>query len=206
MNYDDLESAWRSPRNTPDAATLAAARDRFVTELDRRRRGTRVFLALVLAALLVITGRVALAVLLPLEAGVKIDFAREWAALLFLAVPWFGFGLLVRRMLRHEREHAPAAPAVRDAVRALLDENAMARGRLKVVAGLHGAVLVLLPLVVVQLRATGKAGDEILWPAFVGWPLVAGTILGALLWHDRKRLLPRRRQLEGLLRDYGQDD
>jgi peptidoglycan/LPS O-acetylase OafA/YrhL len=89
---------------------------------------------------------------------------------------------------------------------ALLDEIAMARARLKVVASLHGATLVLLPLVVWQLRKTGKAGDEILWPAFVGWPLFAVGILVALWWYDRSRLRPRQRQLEALHREYEREE
>lgn len=206
MNYDDLETAWRSPRNSADGSALAAAQARLFAELDRRRRGTRVFLALVLGSLVVVTARAALAFSRPAGDGAGLEFARDWASLLFLVVPWLGFGLLARRMLRHERAHSPAVPSVRDALRALLDENAMARGRLKVLALLHGATLLLLPLVVWQLRTAGKAGDEILHPAFVGWPLVAGAILVAMFWHDRRHLLPRQRQLEDLLRDYGQDE
>lgn len=205
MNYDDLETAWRSPRNSPDTAALVAAQDRLFAELDRRRRATRLFLAIVLAALVFISARVVLALFPSAGEGAGMGFAGDWASLMFLAVPWLGFGLLARRMLRHEREHGRATPTVRDAVRALLDENAMARARLKVVAALHGAALVLLPLVVWQLRAAGKAGDEIVWPAFVGWPLVAGAILVGMLWHDRVKLRPRQRQLEDLLRDYGRD-
>jgi hypothetical protein len=60
--------------------------------------------------------------------------------------------------------------------------------------------------VVGQLRATGKAGDEILWPAFVGWPLLAGAILAALWWQDRYRLLPRRHQLEALRQELERAD
>lgn len=206
MNYDDLEHAWRSPRNTTDAAALAAAQDRLFAELERRRRSTRMFLAIVLLVLSIITIPAAVALFQPAGSGSGMEFSRDWASLLFLAVPWLGFGLLARRMLRHEREHGPVTLSVRDTVRALLDENAMARGRLKVVALLHGVALLLLPLVVAQLRAAGKAGDEIVWPAFIGWPVVVGAILVAMFWHYRVELRPRQRQMEELLRDHGRED
>lgn len=70
----------------------------------------------------------------------------------------------------------------------------------------HAATLMLLPLVVWQLRVTGKAGDEILWPALIGWPLVATVILSLLWWHDRSRLRPRHRQLKALWRECERED
>jgi hypothetical protein len=72
----------------------------------------------------------------------------------------------------------------------------------KIVLLLHGLVLLVLPVVVLQLRAAGKAGDEILVPALVLWPLLAAGIGGALLYYHRRRLLPRKRQLEALLAAY----
>lgn len=205
MSYDELEHAWRSPRNTADTATLAAARDRFLAELARRRRGRQLFLSAVFGTLTLITVRGAFAAWTR-GGPPAMDLARDWASWLFLAVPWAGFFLLLGRLRRSERAHAGAGKSVRDAVRALLDENAAARAGLKVVAGLHGATLLLLPLVVWQLRATGKAGDEVLGPAFVGWPVVAATLLAALWWHDRFRLRPRQRQLEALRREYERVD
>ena len=180
MNSADLERAWRSPRNSADPAALAKAGDRLFADLERRRRARRLFLALVLGALTLLSVRVALATW-PRGGASAIQPARDWAALLFLALPWTGFALLARQMRRHERLHRQAGATIRETVRAL-------------------------PVVVGQLRATGKAGDEILWPAFVGWPLLAGAILTALWWQDRHRLLPRRRHLEALWHDLGRPD
>ena len=205
MNSADLERAWRSPRNSADPAALATARDQLFADLKKRRRARRLFLALVLGALTLLSVRVALATL-PRAGGPTIAPERDWASLVFLALPWIGFIMLTRQMLRHERGHQRAGEAIGDTVRALLDENATARAGLRVTAGLHGVTLLLLPLVVAQLRATGKAGDEILWPAFLGWPLIASTILATLWWQDRHRLLPRRRQLEALQRELERAD
>ena len=205
MNSADLERAWRSPRNSANPAALATARDQLFAGLKKRRRARRLFLALVLGALTLFSVRVALATL-PRAGGPPIAPGRDWASLVFLALPWIGFIMLTRQMLRHERGHQRAGEAIGDTVRALLDENATARAGLRVTAGLHGVTLLLLPLVVAQLRATGKAGDEILWPAFLGWPLIASTILATLWWQDRHRLLPRRRQLEALRRELERAD
>jgi hypothetical protein len=197
MNSADLERAWRSPRNSVDPAALATARDQLFAGLKKRHRARRLFLALVLGALTLLSVRVALATL-PRGGGPAIDPGRDWASLVFLALPWIGFAVLTRQMRRHERGPRQAAETIGDTVRALLAENTTARAGLRVTAGLLGATVLLLPLVVGQLRATGKAGDEILWPAFLGWPLIAGAILAALWWQDRHRLLPRRRHLEAL--------
>lgn len=201
MSYDELERAWRSPRNQPTTEKLADDRQRFAEELGRRRRGAKVFLIVVFGALSLLTLRLFGALVWP-EAGREIDVTREWASLVFLALPWVGAVLLARRLVQHEREHGDPERSLAASVRALLDEAQVSRARLRVVAALHAAVLVLLPLVVWQLRAVGKAGDEILWPAFVGWPLIAGAILVGMWWHDRRTLGPRQRQLEQLQRDY----
>lgn len=201
MNYDELERAWQSPRNRLTPAEIAATRQRFAEELERKRRGTKVLLVVVFAGLSLFTLRMIAAVLWPAP-GQEIDVTREWAPLLFLALPWIGAVFLARRVVRHEREHGHPERSLADSVRALLDENRLSRARLRVLALLHGAMLVLLPLVVGQLRAAGKAGDEIALPAFVGWPLVAGAILVGMWWHNRRKLVPRQRQLEELLRDY----
>ena len=201
MSYDELENAWRSPRNMPATGALTAARERLFAELARRRLGKRVFLAVVLGALTVITTRVAFAVCS--RGGTPVmNLEDDWAAWLFLAIPWVGFFLLLRRSVRSERENPASVRSVGEAVRTLLDEDTAARAGLKVVAGLIGATVVLLPIVVWRLRATGKAGDEILGPAFIGWPLVAGAILAALWWHDRSQLRPRQRRLEALGHEY----
>lgn len=203
MNSADLERAWRSPRNSADPAALARAGDQLFADLKKRRRARRLFLALVLGALTLLSVRVALAAW-PHGGRRAIDPARDWAALAFLALPWTGFALLARQVWRHERRHRRAGEAIGDTVRGLLDENATARAGLRVTAGLLGATVLLLPVVVWRLRATGKAGDEILWPAFLGWPLLAGAVLAALWWQDRHRLLPRRRHLEALRQELGE--
>jgi hypothetical protein len=200
MNFADLEKAWRSPLNRPDAADLELMKQSFLKEHDRRRRTHKRFLFIVGAVLTVITLRFLGAALGSRGSG-QFDFAREWGAVLFLLLPWAGVIAIARHLSRHDREHG-RAQTIADGVRALLAENRVSRLRLRVAAGLHLTALLVLPVVVFQLRAVGKAGDEILVPAFVIWPLIAAGILAGMWWHDRRTLRPRQRELEDLLKSY----
>ncbi|HUG10967.1 MAG TPA: hypothetical protein VMM36_08130 [Opitutaceae bacterium] len=202
MNFADIENAWQSPHNRPSQAQIEMMKNEFATDLRRRRRGLWIFLSIVFASLTVITVLAAINVVTPGPAERRIDVSREWGAILFLTVPWVAVIFLARRALRHGREHADPSASIAASVRASLDENAMSQTRVKTAAILHGVILLLLPLVVWQLRAVGKAGDEILVPAFVLWPLLAVGMLFGMYWHYTRKLLPRKRALEELLKSY----
>lgn len=204
MSFDDLQSVWRSPHNRPNAARLEEQKMKFTADLQRRRRGFRFFLVSVFAVLALTTGRLIVFAFTTGSAGGGVDFGREWGAVPFLLLPWIaavGFAVAYRR---HRARHPDHDRSLAAGVRALLDDNRLTRGRYKAVAWLHGAMLLLVPLVVFQLRAVGKAGHEIVVPAFVLWPLLLASILGAMRWHYRRRLVPRQRELEALLREYEQ--
>lgn len=174
----------------------------FVTDLKKRHRGIATLLAMVGSALLVITGKFALDLIWP-DGGVdKVDFAREWAIVPFLALPWVGWFMLLRQYRTHRTRHPDYEVSIGASVRALLDENRLERARYKVIACLQGAMLLALPLVVYQLRVVGKAGDEILVPAFVLFPAIIIGIFVASTWRYRTELLPRKRELETLLASY----
>jgi hypothetical protein len=53
-----------------------------------------------------------------------------------------------------------------------------------------------------QLRAVGKAGDEILLPAYVIWPVYVALMVVWFSWCYFRRLLPKKRQLEALAQSY----
>jgi hypothetical protein len=202
MNFADLEKTWRSPLNRPDPATLDHMKQEFIADHGRRRRNLKRFLFIVGTVLTVITLRFLAFSLRPEAGKPAFDLAREWGAVLMFLLPCGGVAFLARQLWRHDRAHRDPAPSLAGSVRALLAENRMSRTRLKTVAWLHGATLVILPIVVYQLRVTGKAGDEILLPAFVLWPLISAGILFGLWWHDRQTLRPRQNQLQALLESY----
>lgn len=202
MNYVEIERVWRSPHNRPSTVERERDKQRFLADLRRRNRGFAIFITLVFTVLTVVTGRAVLAQLGTVPGPGHVDIFREWGAVLLLGLPWGAAIFFLREHLRHRRRHAAGVHSIGTSVRALLDENRLARLRLKWIAGLHGALLLLLPVVVFQLRAVGKAGDEILIPAFVIWPVIAVGILGGLRFHDRRTLRPRQQELEELLRSY----
>jgi hypothetical protein len=202
MNFADIENAWRSPHNRLSPAELEHQHMQLITDLRRRRRGFVLHLSLVLTFLTVVTVLI-LRHLISADPALKgIDVAREWGAFVLLALPWIAAVVFIRQSWRHFAGHSQADRSIRASVSALLDENRLARTRVKIVALLHGLVLLILPLVVLQLRAAGKAGDEILVPAFVLWPLLAAGLGGALRYYYRRKLLPRKRELEVLLGAY----
>ncbi|MGH8018892.1 MAG: hypothetical protein ACREIA_11460 [Opitutaceae bacterium] len=174
---------------------------KFVSELRRRRRGFVVFIIWVIAVLSIITGRLAFHLLRPDPASDTIDPAREWGAFLFLGLPWIVAIVLAWRHLRHRSRHARFERSIADCLRALLDENRVAQFAHRAVVLLHLAMLLVVPVVVYQLRAAGKAGGEILVPAFVIWPIIVLGIVAAMHWRYRRKLLPRQLELESLLRD-----
>src|SRR5690606_30448987 len=86
----------------------------------------------------------------------------------------------------------------------LLDENRTERVRYKFIAGLLAASALVLPVIVYQLRAVGKAGDEIMVPALVIYPAYVLLLLVWFAYYFRKKLSPRKQELETLLSSYRQ--
>lgn len=202
MNFADIEHTWRSPHNRPPAAELEKHKMKLIADLRRRQRGFVIFISLVLTILVVLTAMIGWQLIWPDSARSRIEFSREWSVLLILALPWAAAIHFARQYRRHRASHEHYDRSIHDSVRALLDENRLSRTRVKIAASLHGVFLLVIPLVVYQLRAVGKAGDEILVPAFVLWPIIAAGIGLALLYHYRRKLLPAKRELEGLLTAY----
>ena len=204
MNFDDIRKAWQSPLNRSSAAELQKAKLNFITDLRRRRRGNLLFLALVLGLLLFLTGLLGSHLLWPQPGTKEVDLAREWAVLPFFALPWLGWLYLVHAHCRHHAGHRHYDHSIRAGLSALLDENQSQIRRYKFIGILLVISALLLPLIVSQLQEVGKAGDEILVPALVIFPTyVAGVLIWSAVYY-RRRLLPRKRQLEESLTMYGE--
>lgn len=202
MKTDDLETLWQSPLNQPSAAQQHTQNMKFLSDLKRRRRGAVFFMGWILLVLSGLTGFVLFQFFGRGFGGGGTPFAREWAVLLLLALPWAGLVVFFRKYRRHRQAHPGYDLSIADSLRALLDENRMARSRQKWVALLWILMLLIMPLMVHQLRVVGKAGDEILVPAFVLLPMLMLAVFGWMMWHDRQVMLPRKRQLEELLAGY----
>lgn len=206
MNFDNIRQTWRSPHNQPPAAQLERDKMKFFTDLRRRRRGAVIFMIWIFAVLTALTVRLGLFVLRPDPAKEPFDLASEWAVFGLMALPWICLAIFYWKYRRHTAAHADYGRSISASLRGLLDENRLTRDRQKTVAILNGVVLLLIPVIVYQLRAVGKAGDEILVPAFVLLPLLMGTIYLGMLWHQRRVLAPRRHELERLLAAYNEDE
>jgi hypothetical protein len=205
MNFADIQQAWQSPHNRPSAAELEKQKMHFITDLRRRHRSSFMLLVLTFIPMAFLTFKLVMHIVSPNPELDPVDLSREWGVVIFFALPWAGWLLLVRLHRRHRTQFANYEQSINASVAALLDENRTERIRTKVVGGLLLASVVILPVIVFQLRSVGKSGDEILIPAFVIYPVYVASMVGWLAYRYRRTLLPRMRELEGLLHSYAGD-
>lgn len=174
----------------------------FTTELRRRRHGNLLFLFFTGLPLVFYTFLMVRHIFWPDPAHTPVDLRREWAVIPLYLLPWTGWFFIIGLHRRHCARHRHPDRSVSASVAALLDENRSERVRYKFVGGLLLAAMLVLPLVVLQLRAVGKAGDEIFVPFLVLFPSILGGIAIWMMFHYRRRLLPRKQELETLLKSY----
>jgi hypothetical protein len=201
MSFDDIETLWRSSHNRPPPDEIEAHR----AELGRRLRGRyRAFLVTIGAGVTALLVCAAALVRYGLSGG-ALDLGREWGSLLLFALPVLGAGVLLAQHRRHRLRHAGYQLSIAASLRAALDENRLARTRMKILGGLYGAVALLSPVIASQLQAVGKARPAEARDMLVLFLALALAVSAALAYHDRRRLLPRKRALEALLSAYEAD-
>lgn len=198
MTFDDIQSVWGSPHNRPSPDELEVQKQQFIRNLESRHRGFVLITGLTGLWLIGCTIRFAYHV----AKGGAFEPAREWAAILLFLLPVGALVVFWRQHFLHRREHVDHRRTIKASLEALLDENRLACLRLKMIAVLNGLMLVVMPVIVLQLRAVGKAGDEILLPAFVLVPLLMAFVFTVLFLRHRRTLLPQKRELETLLQAY----
>lgn len=198
MTYDDIQSVWGSPHNQPSHGELEQQKQRLALRLRRRYRGFLLITGLAATWLTVLGVGFARHV----ANGGAFDLSREWAAGLLFLLPVVALGVFWRQHFHHRSRHVLYQQSIVASVRALLDENRLSRTRLKLIAALNGVMLLVMPFIVVQLRAAGKAGDEILMPAFVLFPALMVFVFVVLALRYRRTLLPQKLELETLLKSY----
>lgn len=206
MNFDDIQKTWRSPHNQPSAAQLESDKMKFQADLRKRNRNAVIFMLWIFGVLIFLTGKIVFHLLWPAPGTDSVDFSREWSLVPLFALPWLCLLVFFRKYRRYRHVIANHERSIGASVRALLAENRLSSERYKWVAVLNALMVLLVPLFVHQLRAVGKAGDEILLPAYVMLPALILCILAGMYWHQRRVLLPRRRALEQLLASYAEEE
>jgi hypothetical protein len=204
MNPDDLDALWRSPHNHPAPSRLDDDQARFRATLRRRGRGFRVVLALAVGWLTVVTVRLVWVVLWPAPGRDPIDLTREWAVVLFLALPWAGAILLLHRDRQRRARHPAADRSIVDSLRALIDQSRAAAARVRTILWLHALGVPLLALGIRQLIHAGKARPHEVVSMIGFFAGVVTLSVGCLAfewWRQRREAL----RLERVLRDYELD-
>ena len=204
IDFARLEEAWRSSANNPAAAANAYLMQDLAATLKVRRASARSLLVFAGAALGIQLGFFAYSLLT--GRGDAIDWSREWAIVPFFAIPVVVLGLIWRRYRAHMRRHPEIRAALPDAFRALLDENAFARLRVKVIAGSYVVVVPVLAWLIQQLGEVGKMEPR--HQQQMGIIFGAALSVGAayLAFKYFSQLVPERRRLESLLRQYDQTE
>jgi Na+/proline symporter len=200
MNFEALEAAWRSSTNSPSAAASAYILNEASATLRRRRAGLRRLLVSASVALILAFALLGYEIVSD-RSGVM-TLSREWALIPFAFLPFVVLALVWRRYLAHVKRHPHGAAALVDTFRALLDENAAARFRIHWIAAAIALTGPLLALMLGQLGAGGKMEPEHMLQAGI---VLGGALAVSALWMAVKyfaRLIPERRQLEALLRQY----
>lgn len=199
MDMARLERAWAGAANRADTAAGLYLIDSAVAEVARRRLGFGLRMGL--------TGAVLGAWSLIASYGIwgrgNVDPAREWGAILMLAISWGLYTLVVRRGWEGGTQAPPAS--LPGSLRALLGQVEAAMWRIRIMALVVPLFLAAMGLAVMQLGDVGKmsAGNirDFALLALVGFSL-AGTIM-AVRYH--RFLKPEAGRLRRLLEQYGDE-
>lgn len=199
MDFDQLQTAWRSPTNTPDDRVQAQLMEHLMTTLKTRRRREILLFAMPTAAMALFT-----AIAVQAIAGGRMEPGREWGSLAMLGVCWLVLAavLIVGFRLRH-RERDGDTP-MRDSIAALLASNRRARANVRIFWMMLPVFLVPMLVGVSQLGAAGKATErdmgQMLLVFGVALTVSAGWNTARYFWVMK----PEQRRLEGLLNEYEQ--
>jgi hypothetical protein len=152
MTFDDLVPVWRSPRNLPDPAQVERHKASIVSHLGKEYRDFLWHVGFTSAMTIFLAGGFWQYV----RSGGVFDLQREWASVVFLLLPMGVATLFVRGFIRHRRQHPRYELSIKDALRALSDQNRLSRARLRVSMLAVTAAMALVPVVTYQLQLVGK--------------------------------------------------
>ena len=198
MTFDDLVPAWRSARNAPDPAQLEQYKAGIVSHLGKEYREFLWHVGAVAALTIFLAGGFVQYV----RSGGAFDLQQEWAAIVFLLLPIGVAALFVRGFIRHRKEHPRYDLSILDGLRALLDENRLARARLRVSMIVLTVAMALLPVVTYQLQLVGKQRPHEAASMLAVFGMAYVVAMAWQVWKYRWKLLPENARLGELLRSY----
>ena len=197
MDFEHLQTAWRSPANTPDDRVRAHLMEDVMNTLKTRRRREILLLIMPTAAMTLFTG-----VAVRNIATGRMDLAREWGSLGMLGVCWLILAAVIVVGFRLRHRSRTGDSAMRDSIAALLASNRRARVNVGIFWMMLPVFLVPMLVGVGQLGAVGKASDRDVWQMLLVFGVALTVSAG---WNTARYfwvMKPEQRRLEGLLAEY----
>jgi|CXWL01.1.fsa_nt_gi ferric-dicitrate binding protein FerR (iron transport regulator) len=201
MDFERLERAWRSPANTPAQAAAAYLTEEVMDALKQRRRSFHTLTAIAGIALVLWTGKI---VWDWFANPFPFDLANEWGAVAMLVLPWIALFIARAQFARHLNAYPDPEASMPQALRALIDENRMARRRVQVMAVMMGLGVAALAVALGQLVEVGKMTPDNVRDGAMLFGGVFGVIWGWIGVNYFTRLKPEGERLNRLLAEYAE--
>ena len=198
MTFDDLVPAWQSSRNAPDPAQLEQYKASVVDRLGKEYRDFLWHVGMASAATIFLAG----GFVQYLRSGGAFDWRHEWASIVFLLLPLGVAVLFLRGFIRHRKQHPRYDLSIVDALRASLDQNRVARVRLRVSMSVLTLAMALMPVVTYQLQLVGKQRPHEAASMLVVFGAAYVVSMGWQIWRYRRQLLPESVRLRRLFGSY----
>lgn len=198
MDFDRLKTVWQSSANAPSVPEAERLKNQFVRDLRRRHRVFIGFSAWVFSALSFCTGSVLYNILITH----KVNLEKEWAIILMLAILWMFAIQFLLEFGRHNWNHSHHGESVVNALRATLSENRLACLRARRIGLVSLFSFPALALAIHQLRESEKMNEKEIVSMLVVFGIALAISAGWTAFHYYRKLLPRKTEIEALLRHY----
>ena len=198
MTFDDLAPAWTSSSNAPDPAQLDRYKTSIVKRLSEDHRDFLWHVGMASGLTLFLAG----GFVQYLRDGGAFDFRNEWASLVFLLLPIGVAAVFLRGFIQHRRRHPRYDLSIVAALRAMIDENRLARLRLQVSMSVLTVAMALVPLVTHQLQLAGKQRPHEAASMLLVFGLAYVAAMGWQIWRYRWKLVPESSRLKELFASY----
>jgi hypothetical protein len=198
MTFDDLVPAWNSASNAPDPAQLDRYKTSVVKRLDKDHRDFLWHVGMATTMTVFLAG----GFVQYLRSGGAFDLQNEWASIVFLLLPIGVAAVFLRGFIQHRRQHPRYELSIAAALRAMLDENRLARLRLRVSMSVLTLAMALTPVVTHQLQLVGKQRPHEAASMLAVFGLAYVVAMGWQIWKYRWKLVPENARLRDLFRSY----